>query len=939
MKTKNILTKTMLLSVMLLAALNNYAAYNGGTITIKVGESYHVDASLGGGLVQFGSWSRSNSTFRISALSNKTCTITGLRVGTGKLYYTGYAGAYTADQYWTINVIGNGNGDEEGQSGLTVSASPAGGNVAWGTEVTLTSNNSSATIAYTLDGSDPLTSSTQKVKASGDAITINETCTLKAYAYTTIYFSKSKVYSWNYTVDDSKVGLIMNVSYFGMNDDGTVCPNTNVWFTSSVSDAEIYYTTDGSTPSRNSTLCQGNNLYIEKDMTLKAVAYKDGYKESDVVSRDFILGNFQTGDEFYANTGDDIEMLFKVIDPNKTVQVGAGGVNWRAIDLEQTGSLVVPSMVKGLSVIRIGEWAFSGSKLSHIVLPDGIEEIGDYAFQSAYIEDIVIPKTVTKIGEKNVFYNSSTAPTLNSIQVAEGNKVYDSRNNCNAIIETKTNKLMYGCKNTIVPDDIEIIGYYAFRNTGLKTITLPKTLKSIEEGGLYCAFDTIYSELENPFPLTAKNVASPWSYDRAILYVPQGTKSKYESTAGWKDFKEIREIGEEDEYISIDATNFPDANFRNYLLEQSYGEDGVLTEKEIQKITNLDVENKGISTLTGIEYFTALKYLSCSDNQLSALDVSKNPALVYLRCTNNQITSLNVSKNTALTSLYCSANQLTLLDVSRNTALTSLNCGSNQLTSLDVRNCSALTSLYCYKNKITALDLTACSALTSLYCYENQITSLDVRNCSALTSLNCGSNQLTSLDVRNCSALTSLSCNTNQLSSLDVSNCPELTDLAFSYNQLQKLDVTNNSKLMKLYCVSNLLSSLDISKNAALTFLNCSRNAIKGVSMDALVNDLPQNTSGERYRLLIYNPNVGDESNVCTNTQVAIAKSRGWSPEYYNGAEWLDYDGSDPTDIVLPTKNGIDENTPIYDLSGQRVTNLQGKKGVYIINGKKVLVK
>ena len=105
--------------------------------------------------------------------------------------------------------------------------------------------------------------------------------------------------------------------------------------------------------------------------------------------------------------------------------------------------------------------------------------------------------------------------------------------------------------------------------------------------------------------------------------------------------------------IEIDEKNFPDANFRNYLLSQSYGYDGVLTEAEIKGIASINVSEKNISSLKGIEYFTALTYLDCANNQLTALDVSKNTALTYLSCCNNQLTALDVSKNTALTYLSC----------------------------------------------------------------------------------------------------------------------------------------------------------------------------------------------------------------------------------------------------------------------------------------------
>lgn len=173
--------------------------------------------------------------------------------------------------------------------------------------------------------------------------------------------------------------------------------------------------------------------------------------------------------------------------------------------------------------------------------------------------------------------------------------------------------------------------------------------------------------------------------------------------------------------IDINATNFPDANFRNYLLSQSYGQDGVLTDKEIQGITYISVTSENISSLKGIEFFTALKELWCYVNQLTSLDVSKNTELTKLICYANQLTSLDVSKNTALTALDCQSNPLKSLDVSKNAALEDLNCGSTQLTSLDVTKNTALKELYCYNNQLTSLDVSKNTALINLWCYTNQI--------------------------------------------------------------------------------------------------------------------------------------------------------------------------------------------------------------------------
>ena len=109
---------------------------------------------------------------------------------------------------------------------------------------------------------------------------------------------------------------------------------------------------------------------------------------------------------------------------------------------------------------------------------------------------------------------------------------------------------------------------------------------------------------------------------------------------------------------NIDETKFPDDNFRNYLLEQDYGKDGVLTEAEIRNITVMDVSEKDIKSLKGIEYFTALDSLDCSVNELTTLDVSKNTALTNLNCRSNKLTALDVSKNTALNVLTCCGNQI-----------------------------------------------------------------------------------------------------------------------------------------------------------------------------------------------------------------------------------------------------------------------------------------
>ena len=198
--------------------------------------------------------------------------------------------------------------------------------------------------------------------------------------------------------------------------------------------------------------------------------------------------------------------------------------------------------------------------------------------------------------------------------------------------------------------------------------------------------------------------------------------------------------------VIVNAENFPDDNFRSYLLEHEYNKDGVLIEAEIKRM-DLNVSSKNISSLKGLEYLTALTRLDCRGNLLTDLDISNNTALIWLDCSYNQLTNLDVSNKKALKSLYCGDNQLTALDVSNNTALIDLNCTANQLTSLDVSNNTALRWLVCTANPLTALDVSNNTALMFLVCY-NQLTALDISGCTALTDFFYSFNSLTFL---NCS--------------------------------------------------------------------------------------------------------------------------------------------------------------------------------------------
>ena len=136
------------------------------------------------------------------------------------------------------------------------------------------------------------------------------------------------------------------------------------------------------------------------------------------------------------------------------------------------------------SVTNIGYSAFSYCEsLTSITIPSSVTSIGDYAFAScSSLTSIAIPSSVMNIGDGA--FNGCRS--LTSIKVDENNIIYDSRDNSNAIIETSTNTLIVGCKNTVIPNNITSIGGGAFYGcSSLTSITIPSSVTSIGGGAFH----------------------------------------------------------------------------------------------------------------------------------------------------------------------------------------------------------------------------------------------------------------------------------------------------------------------------------------------------------------------------------------------------------------------------------------------------------------------
>lgn len=173
---------------------------------------------------------------------------------------------------------------------------------------------------------------------------------------------------------------------------------------------------------------------------------------------------------FYSNDG-----LKKLTIPNSVTKIGS----WAFAFCDYLESVTLPN-----SLITIDSYAFEDcSKLNGVTIPSSVKTIGNEAFYGCRaLTSIHIPASVTYIGGQQFSWCSG----LTGITVDKNNTVYDSRNNCNALIETQTNTLMSGCVNTVIPNTVKEIAEYAFCNQkSLESIVIPDSVTKIGSGAFY----------------------------------------------------------------------------------------------------------------------------------------------------------------------------------------------------------------------------------------------------------------------------------------------------------------------------------------------------------------------------------------------------------------------------------------------------------------------
>jgi Leucine-rich repeat (LRR) protein len=302
--------------------------------------------------------------------------------------------------------------------------------------------------------------------------------------------------------------------------------------------------------------------------------------------------------------------------------------------------------------------------------------------------------------------------------------------------------------------------------------------------------------------------------------------------------------------------DIPDDKFRTYLLGNFDADgDGKISEDEAKTVTSIICSSSGISSLSGIEFFTNLRLLVCDNNNITDLSLSGNKNLVELNCYDNKISNIDIAGCPYLNRLICASNNLTSLNITKNTGLVYLDCSNNRIATLNIRPNTSLTTLKCTGNPGLRILLTAaqrgaiqCDDCLFDYAGDNDVLSFADEEFERYLVSVYDTNKDGGISEREAQAVVKIDCKNREIKSLaGIEEFAELRELDFSYTRITgKPDLSENtnlthvncsgnditamdmSKCLSLYvfiCAETLMTELDVSNNLSLMLLDCVNNS------------------------------------------------------------------------------------------------------------------
>lgn len=399
------------------------------------------------------------------------------------------------------------------------------------------------------------------------------------------------------------------------------------------------------------------------------------------------------------------------------------------------------------------------------------------------------------------------------------------------------------------------------------------------------------------------------------------------------------------------------------------------------QLQTVSVKNEQL-TISSEKDITAL-YVA--ENDLTVLDISGSAkTLRTLCCADNQLTTLSLSGCTNLVILDCQGNQLKSMS-NPSTKMQDLNVADNQLSSHGLSSTANLLSMVCANNKMTTISgLANMTNLTSLFCQGNQLTTLSLINLVNLKHIIASDNKLRTLTFK------------SSASSAANPGLTDFEDLWVSNNQLTTLDLSEMKKFVGVVAANNLLTSIKwdaVSAKRNVKYADVSNNTLAFNSLPNLYNTTSgtytvDGAVGPQNPVQLINGSIEVNQKTGSDFSTLIVRS-GWNNitkaevkavdgsgrELQNGVDFKFENFMDLTFLRGPFNNvvltftstsfpdfelvstpfnvtggtdgietitnptEIDENAAVFDLQGRRMNASSLKKGIYVINGKKVIIR